>query len=109
MLNNVVLLGRITHDLELRRTASGIAVCSFSVAVERDYKDAGGERVTDFFEVSAWRGLAELASKHFSKGQRVLIKGSLEQRKFTDKDGNNRSVVSVRAEDLYFVERRSDA
>ena len=100
-MNNICLTGRITKELELKKTTSGVSVVSFSVAVDRDYK-VNGEKATDFIPCVAWRGTAEFVSKYFQKGDMIAIVGSLESRKYTDKDGNNRTVWEVKAEKANF-------
>lgn len=103
MLNQITIAGRLTHDPELRHTASGTAVASFSLAVERDYtsKD-GGERETDFIDVVAWRGTADFVSKYFTKGQLAIVSGRLQIRPWTDDNGNKRRSTEVVAEHVYF-------
>lgn len=104
MLNKIFIMGRLTKDPELRRTQNGTAVCSVSVAVERDGKGANGEKETDFIDVVAWKGTAEFLSKHFAKGRMVIIGGSLQMRDWTDRDGNKRRSAEVVARDIYFAE-----
>ena len=103
MLNHVVIIGRLVKDPELRRTGSGIAVTSFTVAVDRDIasKD-GGERETDFIECVAWRGAGEFVAKHFFKGKMIVVSGRLQVRRWTDKDGSKRRTTEVIAENVYF-------
>ncbi len=109
MLNKVILMGRLTHEPELRRTANGIAVASFSVAVERNYAPSGEERATDFIDCVAWRSTGEFVSKYFTKGSMIVVEGSLQTRKWIDKDGNNRRAVEVLAESCYFGESKQAA
>ena len=104
MLNKIFIMGRLTKDPELRRTQNGTAVCSVSVAVERDGKGANGEKETDFIDVVAWKGTAEFLSKYFAKGRMVIIGGSLQMRDWTDRDGNKRRSAEVVARDIYFAE-----
>lgn len=103
MLNQITIAGRLTHDPELRHTANGTAVASFSLAVERDYtgKD-GGERETDFIDVVAWRGTAEFVRKYFTKGQMAIVSGRLQIRPWTDDKGTKRRSTEVVAEHVYF-------
>ena len=109
MLNEIVLMGRLTRDPELRRTQSGTAVTSFSLAVDRDFKDQDGERETDFIDIVAWRNTAEFVSKYFSKGRMAVVKGRLQVRDWTDKDGAKRRSTEVLAESVYFGDsKRSD-
>lgn len=109
MLNHIVLMGRLTRDPEMRTTASGTAVASFTLACDRDYKAEGGERETDFVDIVAWRGTAEFVSTYFRKGQMAVVSGRLQIRNWTDKEGNKRRSAEVVAENVYFGEsKRSD-
>ena len=107
MLNNCTIMGRLTRDPELRRTGSGVAVASFTLAVDRDFnpKD-GGERETDFIDCVAWRGAGEFVSKYFSKGSMAIVSGRLQIRAWTDKDGNKRKSAEIVAENVYFGEAK---
>lgn len=110
MLNHIDIMGRMTRDPELRRTDSGIAVTSFTLAVERDFspKD-GGERETDFIDVVCWRSTAEFVQKYFGKGSMAIASGRLQIRAWTDKDGNKRRSAEVLADNVYFGEaKKSD-
>ena len=110
-MNLCVEMGRLTRDPELRRTDSGTAVTSFSIAVERDYsgKD-GAEKQVDFFDCVAWRSTAEFVSKYFTKGRMIVVSGRLQTRSWTDKDGNKRKAVEIVAENVYFGDsKRSDS
>lgn len=110
MLNKVFIMGRLTRDPELRHTQSGTAVASFSLAVERDFKDKQtGEKVTDFIDVVAWRGTAEHVSRFFTKGRMAVVVGSLQIRDWTDKEGNKRRTAEVIAESVYFGDSKRDA
>lgn len=102
MLNRVTLMGRLTRDPELRRTQNGTSVCSFSIACGRDFKDAAGEEATDFFDIVAWRTTAEFVCKYFGKGRMIVVDGTLQTRKWQDKNGNNRVSVEVLANSCYF-------
>ena len=108
MLNNVSLMGRLTRDPELRQTQSGIAVASFSLAVERDFKPQDGEREVDFFDIVAWRSTAEFVNKYFSKGRMAVVDGRLQSRKWQDKNGNNRVSIEVVADSVYFGDSKKD-
>lgn len=108
MLNRVTVMGRLTRDPELRRTQSGTSVTSFSVAVERNYKGENGEKTTDFFDVVAWRTTAEFVCKYFGKGRMIVVDGQLQSRKWTDKNGNNRTSVEILADNCYFGDSKSD-
>ena len=90
MLNRIILMGRLTRDPELRRTGSGTAVTSFSLAVDRDFKSQSGEKETDFIDIVAWRNTAEFVSKYFTKGRMAVVEGRLQLRDWTDKDGGKR-------------------
>ena len=108
MLNHIVLMGRLTRDPELRRTQSGIAVASFSLAVDRDYKPEGGERETDFIDIVAWRSTAEFVSKYFTKGRMAVVSGRLQIRGWTDNSGNKRRSAEVVADNIYFGDSKKD-
>lgn len=108
-MNQIVLMGRLTHDPELRRTQSGTAVASFTLAVNRDYSGKDEERKADFIDCVAWKGTGEFISKHFTKGQMMAVVGSLQIRDWTDKDGNKRRSAEVLVNRPYFTEsRKSD-
>ena len=110
MLNKIILMGRLTRDPELRRTQSGTAVASFTLAVDRDYKPQDGERETDFIDIVAWRGTGEFVSKYFSKGRMAVVEGRLQVRDWTDKDGNKRRSTEVVADNVYFGDsKRSES
>ena len=110
MLNHIVIMGRLTRDPELRRTGSGIAVASFTLAVDRDFapKD-GGERETDFIDCVAWRQTGEFVSKYFTKGRMAVVSGRLQIRGWTDKDGNKRRSAEIVADNVYFGDSRRDS
>ena len=109
MLNHITIMGRLTRDPELRRTGTGVAVASFTVAVDRDYsgKD-GGEKETDFIDCVAWRGTGEFVSKYFAKGSMAVVSGRLQIRSWTDKDGNKRRTAEVVADNVYFGDSKRD-
>lgn len=103
MLNKIVIMGRLTHDPEMRQTGSGTSVTSFSLAVERDYSGRdGGEKQTDFIDVVAWRHTAEFVDKYFTKGDMAAVVGRLQIRDWMDKDGNKRRSAEVVADSVYF-------
>lgn len=106
MLNSAVIMGRLSREPELKKTANGVPVVSFSLAVERDSKNADGTREVDFIPVVAWRGTAEFLSRYFRKGSRAVIAGQLQTRKYTDKNGNNRETMEVVARNVYFGESK---
>ena len=109
MLNHIVLMGRLTRDPELRRTGSGLAVASFSLAVDRDFGNREtGERETDFIDIVAWRNTAEFVSKYFTKGRMAVVSGRLQIRNWTDKEGNKRRSAEVVADNVYFGDSRRD-
>jgi single-strand DNA-binding protein len=101
MLNHITIMGRMTRDPELRRTGSGVAVASFTVAVDRDFGNSG-EKETDFIDCVAWRNTGEFVSKHFSKGSMIVVSGRLQIRSWTDKDNNKRRTAEIVAENVYF-------
>lgn len=108
MLNRIVLMGRLTRDPELRRTGSGTAVSSFSIAVDRDFKGQSGEKETDFIDIVAWRNTAEFVSKYFTKGRMAVAEGRLQIRDWKDKEGNNRRSAEVVADNVYFGDSKRD-
>ena len=105
MLNHIVLCGRLVRDPELRRTGSGIAVASFTIACDRDF---GENKDTDFIECVAWRQAGEFVSKYFTKGRMAIVSGRLQIRKWTDKDGNKRSTAEVVADNIYFGDSKKE-
>ena len=105
MFNLAILTGRLTSDVELKVTTSGISVCNFSIAVDRAYKK-GEEKQTDFLNVVCWRTTAEFVSKWFKKGSLIGIEGSIQTRKYQDKDGNNRTAFEIVANNVHFVESK---
>lgn len=109
MLNKVILIGRFTRDPELRSTPQGTSTCSFSLAVDRNYQSAGGERQTDFINCVAWRQTAEFISKYFQKGNAICVEGSIQTRSWKDNDGNNRYATDVVVDRTYFVESKKSA
>ena len=108
MLNKIFIMGRLTRDPELRRTQSGTAVTSFTLAVDRDFKSQSGEKETDFIDVVAWRATAEFVAKYFSKGRMAVVEGRLQIREWKDKDGNNRRSAEVVADNIYFGDSKRD-
>lgn len=107
MLNQITIMGRLTRDPELRRTKSGIAVASFTLAVDRDYQAEGAERETDFLDCVAWRGTAEFVSRYFKKGSMAVVTGRLQIRPWTDKDGNHRKSAEIVAGSVYFGDSKT--
>jgi single-strand DNA-binding protein len=110
MLNHITIMGRLTRDPELRRTGTGVAVASFTVAVDRDFAGReSGERETDFIDCVAWRNTGEFVSKYFTKGSMIVVSGRLQIRGWTDKEGNKRRTAEVVADNVYFGEsKRND-
>ena len=108
MLNHITIMGRLTRDPELRRTAGGTAVVSIALAVDRDYKGQDGEKETDFIDVVAWRGTAEYVAKYFTKGRMAVVSGRLQIRDWKDKDGNNRRSAEVVADNIYFGDSKRE-
>ena len=106
MLNHIVIMGRLTRDPELRRTGSGTAVASFTVAVDRDYAAQGQEKETDFIDCVAWAQRGEFVAKYFSKGSMIVVSGRLQIRGWTDKDGNKRRSAEVNADNCWFGESK---
>lgn len=109
MLNKWEGMGRLTKDPELRRTPSGTAVATFSIAVDRDFKGKDGERETDFIDIVAWRQTAEFVSKHFTKGRMAVVEGRLQIRDYTNKDGQKRRVAEIVADNIYFGDSNRDS
>ena len=110
MLNKIIIMGRLTRDPELRHTQSGTAVASFSLAVDRDFKDkTTGEKSTDFIDVVAWRNSAEFVSRYFTKGRMAVVEGRLQIRPWQDRDGNKRRSAEVVADNVYFGDSKRDA
>jgi len=109
MLNRIIIMGRLVRDPELRTTQSGIAVTSFTLAVDRDFKNRdSGEKSTDFIDVVAWRQTAEFVCKYFSKGRMAVAEGRLQIREWKDRDGNNRRTAEVVADNVYFGDSKRD-
>ena len=109
MLNHITIMGRLVRDPELRRPRSGVAVASFTVAVDRDFGGRdGGEKETDFIDCVAWRQTGEFVSKYFTKGRMIVVSGRLQIRSWTDKEGNKRRTAEVVAENCYFGDSKRD-
>lgn len=109
MLNRIILQGRMCSDPELRRTGTGTAVASFTLAVDRDFKSQNGQKETDFIDVTAWRNTAEFVSRYFTKGRMAVVSGRLQIRSWTDKDGNKRRTAEVVADNIYFGDSQKTA
>lgn len=108
MLNTITIMGRLTRDPELRRTSSGVAVASFTLACERDFAPQGEARGTDFIDIVSWRYTAEFVEKYFSKGQMAVVTGRLQIRSWEDKEGNKRRSAEILADHVYFGEAKRD-
>ena len=109
MLNHITIMGRLTRDPEMRNTQSGVAVASFTLAVDRDFSGRdGGEKQTDFIDCTAWRHTAEFVSKYFSKGRMAVVSGRLQIDNYTDNDGNKRKAAKVIADNIYFGDSKKD-
>ena len=109
MLNHITIMGRLVRDPELRRTGSGVAVTSFTVAVDRDFgKNENGEKETDFIDCVAWRQTGEFVAKYFAKGRMAVVSGRLQIRPWTDKDGNKRRTAEVVADNVYFADSKRE-
>ena len=110
MLNHITIMGRLTRDPELRRTQAGVSVCTFTVAVDRDFQSRDAQdKQADFIDVVAWRQTAEFVSKYFSKGRMIVVDGSLQSRKWQDKSGQNRTSWEVMANNIYFGDSKRDS
>lgn len=110
MLNHWIGMGRLTRDPELRHTQTGTAVVSFSIAVDRDFKNKdSGEKAVDFIDIVAWRNTAEFVSKYFAKGRMAVVDGRLQIRDWTDKEGNKRRSAEIVADNVYFGDSKRDS
>lgn len=108
MLNEVILMGRLTRDPDIRMTQNGTTAANFALACERDYAPQGQDRETDFFDIVAFGKTADFVGQYFAKGQLVAVKGRLQQRDWTDKQGNKRRTTEILADRCYFAEKRQD-
>ena len=108
MLNNIVIMGRLTRDPELRRTSSGVAVASFTLACDRDYKPQGGEKETDFIDCVIFGKFADTVATYFFKGSAAIVTGRLQIRNWEDKEGNKRRSAEILADHVYFGEGKKD-
>ena len=106
MLNHITAAGRLTKDPELRRTQNGVAVASFTIACDRDIKDASGNKQTDFIDCVAWRNTAEFVDKYFTRGRMAIVSGRLQIREWTDNNGNKRRNAEILAESVYFADSK---
>ena len=108
MLNQISIMGRIGREIEVKTTQSGVSVCNFTVAVDRDYRN-GDEKITDWFDCVAWRGTAEFLQKYAGKGRMVVVNGSMQSRKWEDRDGNKRLNWEIQVQNVYLADSRRDA
>ena len=106
-MNKVFLIGNLTRDPELTETSGGVSVCHFSIAVNRNYTSGDGERQTDFFNVTAWRGLADTVSRFCKKGSKVAVSGSIQLRNYEDNSGQKRTAVDIIAQDVEFLSSKN--
>ncbi len=106
-MNKVFLIGNLTRDPELTKTAGDVSVCHFAIAVNRSYTSSDGERQTDFFNVTAWRGLADTVARYSKKGNKIAVTGSIQIRNYEDNQGNKRTAVDIIAQDIEFLTPRS--
>jgi single-strand DNA-binding protein len=109
MINNVVLMGRLCADPELKTTQSGLSVTSFTIAVDREFVKQGDDKQTDFIDIVAWRQTAEFVTKYFTKGSMIAITGSIQTRNYEDKQGNKRKADEVVAREVSFCGSKIDS
>lgn len=107
-MNKVYLIGNLTKDPELSETPSGVAVCRFSIAVNRDYKNESGDKITDFFTITTWRSQAENCGRFLKKGSKVAVIGSLQNRSYEDKDGIKRTITEIVASEVEFLSTKKE-
>lgn len=106
MLNKVIIMGRLVRDPELRRTKSGVSVCTFRIACDRDYKSTEGEREADFIDVVAWRHAADFVAKYFTKGRMAVVEGRIQSSTWTDQEGRAHYATDIKADSVYFGDSR---
>ena len=102
-MNKVILIGNLTRDPELSKTPNGVSVCRFSIAVNREYQNAEGEREADYFNINVWRNQADNCAKFLAKGRKVCVVGSLQNRSYEDKDGVKRTITEITASEVEFL------
>lgn len=107
-MQNINFIGNLTASPETRSTTSGVTVCSFTVAVDRKFKDASGNKTTDFFRVNAWRQLGEMCGRYLDKGRKVYVRGELQARTYEDKKGTTRMSLDVQADECEFLSPRTE-
>lgn len=108
-MNKCIFIGNLTRDPELNTTGSGISFCRFSIAVNRSYSSANGEKETDFINIVCWRNLADLCARYLVKGNKVCVSGSLQIRSYDDKDGNRRTAAEIVADEVEFLTPKGTA
>ena len=108
MINRVILMGRLVADPELRQTPNGVSMCAFRIAVNRNFVGKDGKQQADFIDIVAWRQSAEFVSKYFAKGKMIIVEGSIQTRKYEDKNGNKRTAVEVVADNVQFGEPKGN-
>lgn len=108
-MNKITLIGNLTQDPELRSTPNGVSVCSFNIAVNRRFASQGGDRVTDFFRINAWRQLGETCAKYLAKGRKVAVVGELQARTYEAKDGTTRMSLDVSADEVEFLTPKQES
>lgn len=109
MLNRIILIGRLTRDPDLRYTTNGIAVCNFTLAVDRKFKNAQGEKETDFFDIQAWRKLGELCANYLTKGKLAAVDGEVHIRTYDGQDGQKRRAIEVQADNVRFLSPKGES
>ncbi len=107
-MNKVIMMGRIVNDLELKTTPQGTSVCSFRIAVDRNFQKKGEERKSDFFNVVTWRQTAEFVTRWFGKGRMILIEGEMQTRQYTDKNGNPATWYEIQADNVFFTGEKAN-
>lgn len=107
-MNKVIMMGRIVNDLELKTTPSGVAVCTFRLAVDRNFQKKGEEKKTDFFNVVTWRAPAEFVTRYFAKGRMILVEGEMQTRQYNDKNGNPATWYEIIADGCYFTGEKTN-
>lgn len=108
-MNKITLIGNLTHDPEIRSTQSGVTVCAFTIAVNRRFADANGERATDYFRINAWRQLGESCGRYLAKGRKMAVVGELQARLYEAKDGSTRMVLDVQADEVEFLSPKQES
>ena len=108
-MQKISFIGRLVRDVDMKTTPNGVQVASFTVAVDRKQKNKDGEKITDFFNVNAWRGLADICSKFLSKGKKCYVRGELQMRKYEAKDGTTKVSLDVQADEVEFLSPKSES